>query len=472
MYKVFDTGLKKFTSPNTAEQAISGLWRIDEIILNTIDIESLAKRIVNVMLEELGYLKFGYVIIVLSLLDKEKEHLKRISISETPHARKALKSSPIPFKKIVFSIEDKENLTVKSLLKNESYVTEDLSDMLHPAIDRSVVRQVQKNLGILTSLVFPIYAGTSPLGTIIFSLNKKETKISDFEKQILIGFTNATGIAIQHAYLLKKLREANEKLKEIDKLKDEFVSLAGHELRTPMTVIKSYLWLALSGKGGDLTDKLKDYLDKAYSSTDRLIKLVNDMLNVSRIESGRIAINVQKVDLVKLTEDVVGEVKPKFDEGGIKLIFNKPESQPFVIADPDKIKEVLINLVGNALKFTPKDGEIRINFEHKDGMVVTHVSDTGQGIGPEDLPRLFQKFSLIQKSYVTNKQASLGTGLGLYISKSIVKIHKGEIWAESDGIGKGATFSFSLKVYKQADFESMRKGHESKQSLGLIHREI
>src|SRR3989344_2513174 len=298
--------------------------------------------------------------------------------------------------------------------------------MLHPAIDRSVVRQVQKNLGILTSLVFPIYAGTSPLGTIIFSLNKKETKISDFEKQILIGFTNATGIAIQHAYLLKKLREANEKLKEIDKLKDEFVSLAGHELRTPMTVIKSYLWLALSGKGGDLTDKLKDYLDKAYRSTDRLIKLV----------------------------------------------INKPESQPFVIADPDKIKEVLINLVGNALKFTPKDGEIRINFEHKDGMVVTHVSDTGQGIGPEDLPRLFQKFSLIQKSYVTNKQATLGTGLGLYISKSIVKIHKGEIWAESDGIGKGATFSFSLKVYKQADFESMRKGHESKQGLGLIHREI
>src|SRR3989338_8310582 len=136
--------------------------------------------------------------------------------------------------------------------------------MLHPAIDRSVVRQVQKNLGILTSLVFPIYAGTSPLGTIIFSLNKKETKISDFEKQILIGFTNATGIAIQHAYLFKKLKETNETLQDLDKLKDEFVSLASHELRTPMTVIKSYLWLALSGKGGEIPAKVKDYLDKSY----------------------------------------------------------------------------------------------------------------------------------------------------------------------------------------------------------------
>jgi len=272
------------------------------------------------------------------------------------------------------------------------------------------------------------------------------------------------------------LEQANVRLKELDHLKDEFVSVASHELRTPMTAIRSYLWMALQGKGGPLTEKQKYYLDRSYNSTVRLIKLVNDMLNVSRIESGRMSFEFGQVDMLKLVDEVIGEVKPKADELGIRINVGALRAMPvqdalMVIADADKIKEVMINLIGNSLKFTPQGGEISIGFSVKDGSVVTSVKDSGQGIEKDDLGRLFQKFGMIKGSYVTNQKASQGTGLGLYISKNIVQKQGGQMWAESEGKGKGAVFSFSLKVFDRAQMEKMTAGYP-KEGLGIIHSEI
>jgi signal transduction histidine kinase len=225
----------------------------------------------------------------------------------------------------------------------------------------------------------------------------------------------------------------------------------------------------LAGKGGKLEEKQKFYLDRAYKSTTRLINLVNDMLNVSRIESGRISIEVKKVDLEKLSEEAIGEVMPRATELGINVVLQKSPTPLFVIADQDKIKEVLINLVGNSIKFTPKGGTITVAFSQKDGMIVTSVTDTGVGIAPENMPKLFAKFGMVKASYVVNEQASSGTGLGLYICKSIIEIHGGQVWASSPGINKGATFSYSLKPYTQEEFgrlEAQFKGHGE---VGIIH---
>jgi signal transduction histidine kinase len=245
------------------------------------------------------------------------------------------------------------------------------------------------------------------------------------------------------------LQSANDRLKELDTLKDEFVSLASHELRTPMTVIKSYIWLLLDGKQGPINDKQKMYLERTFGSVERLINLVNDMLNVSRIESGRMLIEKENVDITQLVKTTLDELRAKADELQLHLEIDiKKENVLSVNADPDKIKQVLLNLIGNSLKFTPAGGTITVILDEKDSLVEISVVDTGQGINKEDIEKLFKKFGMIGKNYLS-KQGTQGTGLGLYLTKSIVELHGGTISVVSEGEGKGTTFSFTLpKVLK------------------------
>jgi signal transduction histidine kinase len=245
----------------------------------------------------------------------------------------------------------------------------------------------------------------------------------------------------------KELKKANIKLKELDLLKDEFVSVASHELRTPMTSIKNYLWMVLHGKGGKINKKQRLYLDRAAISTERLIHLVNDMLTISRIERGKIEIKPSPGDIVKLTREVVEELKLKAKEEQITLSLKLPsKSLPLVNLDEDRVREVLFNLIGNAIKFTDPKGQITVSFEKKNNMVSTLVTDTGRGIPEADIPKLFTKFGRLERSFATLAKTS-GTGLGLYICKQIIDLHQGQIGVTST-VGKGSTFHFSLKIAK------------------------
>ncbi len=247
-----------------------------------------------------------------------------------------------------------------------------------------------------------------------------------------------------------ELAVANQKLSQIDRLKDEFVSLTSHELRTPMTAIKSYLWMALSGRSGRLSKKHTRYLDLAYTSTERMIKLVNDLLNVTKIESGKVEFHPQGINIVELAKTVVGEVEPEAARRGLTITLEQ-EDMPPVFADWNRIHEVLINLVGNSLKFTPSGGKIKISFTQSDGFTETLVTDTGKGIAEADIPRLFHKFGLLPGSLTATRETG-GSGLGLYICKSLVALHKGKIWANSK-LGEGSTFTFTLPIATKAQLE-------------------
>ena len=273
-------------------------------------------------------------------------------------------------------------------------------------------------------------------------------KSGDEIESLSYSFASLVDQLLQREHLLEsignQLKSANERLKGVDRLKDEFVSLASHELRTPMTIIKSYLWMILEKE--TLNEKQKTYLSRAYSSTERLINLVNDMLNVSRIESGRFTLAIQPTDIVDLVSVMYQELLPKAQELGINLVFEKPTAAfPKVQADKERVEQVLINLIGNSLKLTPKDGKITIALSQKDGMVETTISDTGKGISQEDMPKLFQKFGMVGNDYL-KRQGTQGTGLGLYLSKAIVELMGGKIRVESEGAGKGAKFTFTLKI--------------------------
>jgi len=455
-----------------AKDVLQALWEVEKVILDTLEFEDVVNKVANTILTQLGYLKLGYEIVVLAL--KEDSLLRRISISRTEGAKKFLDQSPLPFREIVIPMTAIDNLCVKAVLENRIFTTNQVADLLYPALDRDFIEQLQREIGIKASMVYPLSSKGKILGVLIFSMTKDLKEVTEYEKTIIESFVGAVGIAVENSSLfgqLKKatteLSEANEKLKELDKLKDEFVSVASHELRTPMTAIKSYLWMVLAGRGGELTEKQKYYVDRAYISADRLIRLVNNMLNVSRIESGRIEIELEKLDISRLARDVVDEVTPRANELGIRMTCHEQKDLPEVLADPDKIKEVLINLIGNSLKFTPKGGLIEINFNVKNDMVETSVSDTGKGIAKEDMPKLFKKFGLIEGSYASTQQDG-GTGLGLYITWNIILLHHGTIKAESEGLGKGATFTFSLPIFKEEDFANTKKKEEGKEAIGLV----
>lgn len=242
-----------------------------------------------------------------------------------------------------------------------------------------------------------------------------------------------------------ELQDANSRLKKLDQLKDDFVSITSHELRTPMTAIRGYAWMALHRSGINLPENAQKYLIRILLSTERLINLVNDMLNISRIESGRIEIKPEPVDIVALCKDIADEVYySKSTEKNIKFQLLE-QSLPKVFADPEKLRQVVLNIVGNALKFSPRGGKITISFFTDGRYVETSIKDEGPGMSREDMGKLFQKFGRLDNSY-TAAATSGGTGLGLYISRSLVTLMHGRIWAQSEGPGKGATFGFALPV--------------------------
>ncbi|KKQ77476.1 MAG: hypothetical protein US99_C0039G0010 [Candidatus Daviesbacteria bacterium GW2011_GWF2_38_6] len=244
---------------------------------------------------------------------------------------------------------------------------------------------------------------------------------------------------------LSLLTSANQKLKDLDRLKDDFVSITSHELRTPMTAIRSYAWMALHKSDTPLSKNLEKYIIRILLSTERMINLVNDMLSISRIETNRIEINPESIDLISICKDIVDEVYySKATDKNIKFVLLE-QPIPKVLADPEKLREVLINIVGNALKFSHTGGRITIGFFTDGKVVETFVKDEGSGIGKEDLGRLFQKFGRLDNSY-TATASSGGSGLGLYISKKLIELMHGRIWAGSGGEDKGATFTFSLPV--------------------------
>ena len=305
-----------------------------------------------------------------------------------------------------------------------------------------------------------------------------EIETGDEIESLSHSFSSLINQLLQREHLLEiitsQLKNANEKLKALDELKSEFVSVASHELRTPMTSIRSYLWMALNGKGGELNEKQKYYVERSYNSVIHLMRLINDLLNISRIEAGHISINFQATNLMKITQEVIDELFPRALEVGILIDMQKDDSLPLVLADPEKIKEVLFNLIGNSLKFTPRGGSIVITYSRKNDFVETRIIDNGAGILTEDVPKLFQKFGLIPGSYVTNQTTIGGTGLGLYICRSIIDLHHGEIKAQSEGKDKGSTFSFTLKIYNDAEYQELKKHRQQLDAKNseLIHSEM
>lgn len=230
---------------------------------------------------------------------------------------------------------------------------------------------------------------------------------------------------------------------QLDKTKDDFIAITSHELRTPITIIKSYLWMLNSGKNGELNKKQKEYLEKAVKGAERMLALINDTLNISRIEQGKVTIDIEQVNIPEFLKEFDDEFKVKTDEKGLWLKNKLAPDIYNIYADKNKLREVFLNFLGNSAKFTTEGG-ITITAENDGvGYVKVSIIDTGKGIKQEDLGKLFNKFGRLDNGFTTIAETG-GTGLGLYITKIIIEKMGGKVGASSEGLGKGATFWFTL----------------------------
>lgn len=253
-------------------------------------------------------------------------------------------------------------------------------------------------------------------------------------------------LELQKEDLLKRLQdanlhltEANEKLRELDRLKSHFISTVSHELRTPITSIKGSIGLILHNTAGSVNDDTKELLGICYKNTDRLIRLINNLLDVQKIEAGKFELNRENIDIRKLVEECVTALKPFAQEFNVSLYSELPEGRVSAFADKDRISQVLYNLISNGIKFS-KGGRVTIAIEDAEQEVKVTVSDTGAGIPREKFKEIFERFNLVK---TTTDTTIKGTGLGLSICKAIVEEHSGKIWVESQP-GRGSVFHFTL----------------------------
>jgi signal transduction histidine kinase len=239
----------------------------------------------------------------------------------------------------------------------------------------------------------------------------------------------------------RALAEQNKRLLELDRLKDEFLSLVSHELRTPLTSIRGYLDLVLDEEAGELNQEQRRFLQAVERNSGRLLRLVGDLLFVAQADAGRLSLERAKVDLAELAAHCVEGAAPAASEKSVTLVL-LADPVPALVGDRGRLAQVLDNLVSNALKFTPEGGTVEVRTRSDGDVVTLEVEDTGIGIPVADQPRLFERFF---RSSVADDQAIPGTGLGLAIVKAIVEAHSGRISIESRE-GKGTTFRVELPL--------------------------
>jgi signal transduction histidine kinase len=316
-------------------------------------------------------------------------------------------------------------------------------------------------LKLKVEILAPLNIKNKTIGLIALGAKESGDMYNDEDLKVLEVVGAQAAISLENALLYKEtkyfsvklekevakatrdLRKANIQLKKLDAAKSEFISIASHQLRTPLTVIKGYISMMLEGNFGALTQAETESLEKVFLSNERLIQLVENLLNISRIESGRLQFDFKQVDLNKMIESVMEELAGNAKKKNLILQYKAPAKPILRIKlDEEKIRQVMMNLIDNAIKYT-KQGSITVKLEQLKNSVKFCVADSGMGIRPEDKVNLFKKFS---RGTGTSLIHTEGTGLGLYVAHMMIEAHHGKIWAESDGEGKGSKFCFELPL--------------------------
>lgn len=420
---------------------LDALQKTSRLISTTLDEKEIFKRLDQSLIVDLGFEKN-----LICVYDK----------AQTLHCRLNVGFSPEDVQFVVTSLEKEKSLT-QALKEGHAFTSAASSSRREPTgkqARESIIRIFDVEHFVLT----PILTQNNISGILFVGNRSNASAITEGDEELVSVLANQIGQALENARLFeqaygasqvleskvqertKQLALALEEVREINKMKSEFISAVSHELRTPLTSIKGYASLLITGKLGAVPEAVKERLEKINAHSDNLVKMINNLLDIARIESGRVEMKMEKCDIAAIIETAHDLLTPQMREKNLQWKTDVSADVPALVLDKHQVERIFINLVGNAIKFTPENGTITVRARHDSRAAAIEVADTGIGVSKADLGKLFDEFYRVDNSINQNVK---GTGLGLSLVKKIVEAHKGKIWVTSE-LNRGTTFHFTL----------------------------
>jgi signal transduction histidine kinase len=316
------------------------------------------------------------------------------------------------------------------------HIPDVLADPEYSRLDLTKVR------GFRTILAVPMLREGEPIGVFVMTREKEVKPFTEKQVELVTSFADQAVIAIENVRLFNEIQDKSRQLEVANKHKSEFLANMSHELRTPLNAIIGFSEALLERMFGEMNAKQEDYLKDIHSSGKHLLSLINDILDLSKVEAGRMELELSEFDLPSAMQNAMTLVRERAQNHGIALKLHVDRKLGEIRADERKFKQILLNLLSNAVKFTPDGGRVEVDARRNGTSVEVSVKDTGVGIAKKDQEAVFEEFRQVGRDY-TSKQE--GTGLGLALARRFVELHGGKIWLQS-APGKGSTFTFTLPL--------------------------
>jgi signal transduction histidine kinase len=402
---------------------LKALGEVGQAVSSTLDLETVLTRIVSHAVQLSG--TDGGAIYEYD--EQSEEFLLRATDHMEDELINALRANPPRLGDGVVgrAAASREPVQVPNILEERAYAPR--------------MRQMLERFGFRASLAVPLLREDRIIGGLVV----RRKAIGEFRPEVielLKTFATQSVLAIQNARLFREIEDKSRQIEAANRHKSEFLANMSHELRTPLNAIIGFSEVLGERLFGELNDKQAEYTEDILSSGRHLLSLINEILDLSKVEAGRMDLEMAAFDLPLAIDNARTFVRERATKHGITLDVDVDERLGEFVGDERKIKQILLNLLSNAVKFTPEGGRIGISARQVDGSVEISVSDTGIGIAPEDQPKVFEEFRQVGTDYAHKGE---GTGLGLTLAKKFVELHGGRIWVESE-VGRGSTFTFTL----------------------------
>lgn len=402
----------------------------------------------------------GFDVCFLALMSKREEKVLFYVPEGNPFTAKIEEILGYSMATVHLPLSATENSAYQSILKNRVIIRNEMSELtkgLVPTISNERAQQIQKMTDFKKFVITPLVAERRVVGALIGASRK--AYVEDSVVDTLDNFANQAALAIESAQLIEELQQKNVELEQANKIKSDFLAIMSHELRTPLTAIIGFSEILLENVLGELNREQKDSLEEVLKNAENLLQLINSILDLAKVEAGKMDLSCEQFAIADVVKEVQQTVSPLIAKKALSMVLSVADDLPLLTADPRKLRQILLNLVSNAIKFTPERGRIQIAvdyFKKSDflagefnlrsqpfegqGIFKISVRDTGIGIKAEHLANIFDIFQQVDSTFTRKYQ---GTGLGLALTKQLVELHGGHITVASE-FGRGSDFKFIL----------------------------